>query len=107
MNKEEILQASRMEHQNKDLFELEMNVKAQRVGSIVALFVVFALMILDRVLLGETETYRYFLIVDSLIMGTHLYKAVKWKGKFEIFWTSLWVIITIFSAARVMRYYIG
>lgn len=107
MNKEEILQASRNENQNKDLYELEMNQKAQRVGGLIALTVTFALMVVERVWLDIAVNYGYFLIVESAAMGLFVYKAVKLKRKSDIFAAVLWSVPTIYAAVMVVMNYIG
>ena len=50
MNKEEILQASRNENQNKDIYELEVISKGQRIGGLIGISVAFVLMFVERVI---------------------------------------------------------
>lgn len=106
MNKEEILRASRNENQNKDLYELEINSKAQQIGGLVALFVTLVLMVIERVLLDNAINYGYFLIVESAAMGLFIYKAVKHKRKSDIFTALLWTLPTIYAMVMVVVNYI-
>ena len=84
MNKEEILQASRNENQNKDIYELEVISKGQRIGGLIGISVAFVLMFVERAILDTGMKYGYFLIILSACTGPWIYKAVKLKKKHEI-----------------------
>lgn len=84
MNKEEILQASRNENQNKDIYELEVIRKGQRIGGLIGLCVTFSLMLVERVILDTGTNYGYFLIILSAGTGLWIYKAARLKRKHEI-----------------------
>ena len=107
MNKEEILQASRNENRNKDIFELEVISKAQRVGGLIATSVTFALLLVERVILDNGTNYGYFLIIMSAGAGLWLYKAVKMKKKHEIFIAVLWTVMCIYAGVMVVLNLIG
>lgn len=102
MNKEEILQASRKENQNKDIYELEVINKAQRVGGLIAISVAFALLLIERAILDSATNYGYLLIILSAGMGLWLYQAVKLKRKHAIFFAVLWTLLVIYSAIMVI-----
>lgn len=102
MNKEEILQASRKENKNKDIYELEVISKAQRVGGLIAVCVTFALMLVERAILDSDMNYGYFLIILSAGMGLWIYKAVKMRRKHEIFFAVLWSIFAIYATVMVV-----
>ena len=107
MNKEEILKKSREENKNKDIYELEVISKAQRIGGLIALFVTFALMLIERVILECGTNYGYFLIILSAGAGLWIYKAIKMKKKHEIFLAILWIVLAIYAAIMVILDLIG
>lgn len=102
MNREEILQASRNENQNKDIYELEVIRKGQRIGGLIGVCVTFALMVVERVILETGMNYGYFLIILSASAGLWIYKAAKLKKKHEIFFAMLWSIFAIYAAVMVV-----
>ena len=106
MNKEEILQASRNENQNKDVYELDVISRGQRIGGLVAISIAFALMIVERVILDRNTNYAYFLMILSAGAGLWIYKAVKLKRKHEIALAVLWTLFAIYSAVMVVLSYI-
>lgn len=106
MNKEEILKASRNENQNKDIYELEIIGKAQRIGGLIALSVAFVLMLAERAIL-ETTNYGYFCIVMSAGTGLWIYKAVKLKRKHEILLAALWSVMFVYAAVMAVLSFIG
>ena len=101
MNKEEILQASRNENQNKDIYELEVISKGQRIGGLIGITVTFVLMLVERVILDIGMNYGYFLIILSAGTGLWIYKAAKLKKKHEIFLAVLWGVFAIYAAVMV------
>lgn len=107
MNKEEILQASRNENQNKDIYELEVIRKGQRIGGLIGCCVTFALMFVENVILEKDMNYGYFLIILSASAGLWVYKALKMKKKHEIFLALLWTVAAAYAAVRVILDFIG
>lgn len=107
MNKEEILQASRNENQNKDIYELEVISKGQRIGGLAALSVAFVLMFIERVILENGMNYGYYCIVMSAGAGLWIYKAIKLKKLHEILLAVLWSFLAIYSAVMMVLQYIG
>lgn len=107
MKKEEILQASRNENRNKDIFELEVIGKGQRIGGLIGLIIAFALMIAERIILEDGTNYGYFLIILSAAAGLFIYKAVKLKKKHEILIAAIYIIMSIYAAVMVILGFIG
>lgn len=107
MDKEEILRASRKENQNKDIYELEVISRAQRIGGLIAVSVAFALILIERVVMDNGTNYGYFLIILSAGMGLWLYKAVKLKRKQEICLAVLWMLFVIYAVVMVVLDLIG
>lgn len=102
MDKEEILQKSRNENQNKDIYELEVISKGQRVGGLIAVSVTFVLMLIERVILDRGMNYGYFLIILAAGAGLWIYKAMKLKRKHEIALAVLWTLLAIYAAVMVV-----
>lgn len=107
MNKEEILQASRNENKNKDIYELEVIGKAQRIGGLAALCAAFVLMFIERVILENGTNYGYYCIIMTAGAGLWIYKAVKLKKLHEILLAVLWSLLMIYSAVMIVLQYIG
>lgn len=107
MNKEEILQASRSENKNKDIFELDVIRKGQRIGGLMGLIIAFALMCVERIILEDGTNYGYFLIILSAASGLFIYKAVKLKKKHEILIAALYVAMSVYAAVMVVSGFIG
>ncbi|OUN21447.1 hypothetical protein B5G37_11140 [Pseudoflavonifractor sp. An85] len=107
MDKEEILRASRRENQNKDIYELEIVNKGQRIGGIIGICVTFALMFAERIILKNGMNYGYFLIVLSACAGLWIYKALKMRKKHEIFLAVLWSVLVVYAAVMVILGFLG
>ena len=107
MDKEEILKKSKAENKNKDVYELEVINKAQRIGGIAALIVTAALMTMERFVLNQEMNVTYWLIITSFMTGMWVYKAVKMQKLHEIFISALWGVLTILLAVSVVQNYLG
>lgn len=107
MNKEDILQASRKENQNKDFYELEVISRAQRIGGLIAISIAFLLMLVERVVYDSGTNYAYFLMILSACAGLWIYKAIKLKRKHEIVFAVVWTLLSIYAAVEVVLGYIG
>ncbi len=107
MNKEEILWASRNENKNKDIYELEVIRKGQRIGGLISICATFTLMFVERVILENGMNYGYFLIILSAGAGLWIYKALKMKKKHEVFLALLWAVLAIYAAIMVVLNFIG
>lgn len=97
MKKEDILQASRNENQNKDFYELEITRKGQRIGGLIGLSIAFALMVIERVVLENDTNYGYFCIIMATALGLFTYKAIKLKRKQDIVTSILYAIMTAYA----------
>ena len=107
MKKEEILEKSRNENQNKDIYELEVVSKGQRVGGLIGLSVTFVLMLVERVILDIGTNYGYFLIILSAGAGLWIYKAAKLKKKRDFALAVLWSVFSAYAAVMVVLNFIG
>jgi hypothetical protein len=107
MNKDEILEKSRNENQNKDIYEMEIINKGQRIGGLIGVSVTFALMLIERVILDIGTNYGYFLIILSAGAGLWIYKAVKMKKKHEILLAVIWSLFAVYTLVMVILGFIG
>lgn len=107
MKKEEILQASRNENQNKDIYELEIIRKGQRIGGLIGLSITLALMVTERVVLDNDTNYGYFCIIMSAALGLFTYKAIKLKRKQDIIMSVLYFVMTAYAVVMQILNYLG
>lgn len=107
MNREEILAKSRNENQNRDIYELEVMRKGQRIAGLIGVSVTFALLLIERVILDVGMNYGYFLIILSAGTGLWLYKAVKLKRKHEALLAALWAVLTVYTGVMVVLGFMG
>lgn len=107
MNREEILAKSRNENQNKDIYELEVMRKGQRIAGLIGVSVTFALLLIEDVVLDIGRNYGYFLIIMSATTGLWIYKAVKLKRKHEALLAALWAVLTIYAGVMVVLGFMG
>lgn len=99
MNKEDILKTSRAENQNKDIYELEIVKRGQRIGGLTAIVVAFLLLLVEQAYYERTN-YGYFLMITTCAAGMMIYKAFKLRRKHEIAVAMLWIAVTIYAAVR-------
>lgn len=76
MNKEEILERSRKENKNKDVYINEINTKGGNIAAIVGL-ILTTIIFIGEILLGFGMNYGLYGIVFSVTGTSNLYKALK------------------------------
>lgn len=106
MKKEDVLQASRNENQNKDLYELEVTRKGQRIGGLIGLCIAFAMMCVERGLFENTN-YGYFCIILSAALGVTAYKAIKFKRTRDIVLSVLFGVMAVYSVVMKVLEFLG
>lgn len=100
MDKEEILKRSREENQNKDIFELEVLAKAQRISGLIAVSLAFAITLIERVILDNELNYGYPLIIFAAGAGLWYYRAAKLKSKRDLALAVVWTAVVVFAAVE-------
>lgn len=96
MTKDEILAKSRREHQNKDIFELEVMRKAQRIGGLIALSIAFLLILCEQ--LGELGmNYGYFLMILSAGSALCIYKGIRLRRGKDIVMAILFGTMMVYA----------
>ena len=102
MKKEEILNASRKEHQNKDLAEMEVlylaGSHASRVGALVC-----CLLSLLSSMLAHTMIYSPWVIYFSILATQWLVRFIKMKRKSDLVLTILFLILSVLAFAGFIR----
>lgn len=94
MRKEDILKAARNENHNKDLYEIDIIRKSQRIGGLIGLIIAFALMSIE-VIFDKGTNYGYFVIILSASSTLWIAKSIYLKKKHEIALAILWTVLTI------------
>ncbi len=80
MNKEEILEKSRIENKNLDLFEREVSQKAGNLAAIVAAILATVFYVI-QVFVGLGQNYGLYAVVFSIPATGYLVKAFRMKNK--------------------------
>ena len=93
MKKDEILNASRKEHQNKDLAEMEVLYLAGSHASRVGAFVCCLLSLLSS-MLAHTKIYSPWVICFSIFATQWLVRFIKMKRKSDLLLTIMFFIRT-------------
>ena len=96
MKKDEILNASRKEHRNKDLAEMEVVYQAGSHASRVGALVCCLLSLLSSVL-AHTMIYSPWVIYFSIIATQWLVRFIKMKRKSDLVLTVLFFVLSILS----------
>lgn len=102
MKKEEILNASRKEHQNKDLAEIEVlymaGSHASRVGALVCCLLSWLSSMLAR-----TMIYSPWVIYFSMLSTQWLVRFIKTKRKSDLALAVLFLILSVLALVGFMR----
>ena len=102
MKKDDILKASRKEHKNKDLTEIEVmyhaGSHAGRVGALVC-----CLLSLLSSMLAHTMIYSPWVIYFSILSTRWLVRFIKMKRKSDLVLTVLFLILSVLAFAGFIR----
>ena len=98
MKKEEILNASRKEHQNKDLAEMEMIYRAGSHASRVGALVCCLLSLLSS-MLAHTPWVIYF----SILATQWLVRFIKMKRRSDLLLTIMFFILSVLAFVGFVR----
>jgi len=103
MNKEEILERSRMENKNQDFFEKEVVKEGGNIGAIVA--IVFAtIFFVIQIVVGEGINYGLFAVIFSISATGYVIKAFRLRRKHEIIIALIYIItVLFFSTAYIYQ----
>lgn len=102
MKKEDILSASRKEHQNRDLAEMEVSGQAgshaSRVGALVCCLLSWAASRLAHIML-----YSPWVIYFSMLSTQWLVRFIKMKRKSDLVLTVLFAVLSVLAFAGFLR----
>lgn len=100
--KEEILNASRKEHQNKDLAEMEMIYRAGSHASRVGALVCCLLSLLSS-MIAHTMIYSPWVIYFSIITTQWLVRFIKMKRRSDLLLTIMFFILSVLAFVGFVR----
>lgn len=95
MNKEEILEKSRIENKNLDLFEREVSQKAGNLAAIIAAILATVFYVI-QFFVGLGQNYGLYAVVFSIPATGYLVKAIRMKNKKDIVAAAVFIIVTLF-----------
>lgn len=103
MDKQEILERSRKENKNKDIYEQEILKQGNSAANFV-MIVLATVFFVVQIFAGGGSNYGIYAIVFSGSMATFWVKWFKLRRKYELIMAFLYTIVVIaFSAAHVCR----
>ncbi len=103
MKKEEILEKSRMENKNQDVYEKEVVKEGGNVGAATAAALATIFFVI-QILLGEGMNYGLYAVVFSVPTSRFIVKAVRLKRKHEIAVAIFYALLTLaVSAAHIYQ----
>lgn len=107
MNKEEILEKSRSENKDQDLYEKEVMKDASQAGVLTA-GVLATIFFIIQIFAGGGMNYGLYSIVFAINSATFIYKAIKLKRKHEIFVAIAYTLLTlVFASAHIYNLVTG
>lgn len=102
MKKEEILQASKEENKNKDLFELEVFHNAQRAGGLAAIFLAAFLSLIE---FNYVKNPGYTAILYIALFVSYLYQFIRLRKKQNLIFAIGWALLFCFTMFKYYQYY--
>lgn len=106
MEKNEILEASRKENKNQDLYELEINNKSDQIGAFTGLIVTVILYCVT-IDYYKPVAFGFYLIYTSSNAAIYLYRFIKLKKKSHFAMFILFVITSILSLIQFSKLWQG
>lgn len=98
MNKDEILEKSRNENKNQDIYEKDVLIKAGNIGGISGA-VIGVIMYCVQIFLGGGPNYALGAMIFGTYAAVFMVKAVKLKRKREIVVAVMYSLATLMLAA--------
>lgn len=101
MNKEEILERSRKENKNQDIYEKEVIIQGNRYACI-AVGVLATIFFVIQIFTGGDMNYRLYAVVFSMPMAGFWIKYIRMHKKHELLVAICYtVMVLIFSAVHI------
>ena len=104
MKKEEILEMSRKENKNKDIYETQIEAKGCTYASVMML-ILATFYYCYEIFTGKGQNYSFYSIIALYCCILFGYKAIKLEKRrgLHIFTSILWGLITILSIVQYFR----
>lgn len=106
MNKEEILEKSRMEHKNRDIAELEVINQASSIAVRAGILVCCAISVAEVLVTGEIN-YACWTMYFSMLAAIFFVKGIKLRRRYEILLTGLFLICFLVMLVCYIRHLMG
>lgn len=101
MNKKEILERSRKENKNQDIFEKEVLQQGGNVGAMTAAILATVFFVI-QIFVGKGMNYGLYAVVFSIPSAGFVVKAIRLKRRHEVIVAAIYIIATLmFSAAHI------
>ena len=97
MDREQILEQSRKENKEQDLYEQEVLLKGSSYGAITGA-IIATLFFIVQILAGGGRNHGLYAVIFSIAATSFIYKAIKLKRKHEIFVASIYTLMTILAS---------
>lgn len=103
MNKDEVLERSRKENKNQDMFEKEVMKEGGHLGAIVAAILATIFFVI-QIVVGEGMNYGLYAVVFSILATGFVVKAIKLKRPHEILVAVIYIVtVLLFSIAHICQ----
>ena len=103
MNRDQILEKSRKENKNQDVYEKEVQKEGGNIGAIVAA-ILATIFFAVQIFLGEGMNYGLYAVVFSIPGTGFIIKSIRLRKKHEIAVAICYVIIVLmFSCAHIQQ----
>lgn len=103
MNKDEILEMSRKENNNQDVYEKEVIKEGGNAGSIAAAILATVFFIM-QIFLDGGMNYGLYAVVFSIPAASFTVKALRLKKKHEVVMAVIYILMTLLaSTAHIMN----
>ena len=101
MNKEEILEKSRAENKNKDIYELEV-VKQSGTSTVIVMMVLATIFFAAQIFVGGGTNWGLWAIVFSAYMTTFWVKYIRLRRKHELVMAIAYtVLVSVMSGGHI------
>lgn len=94
MKKEDILEKSRKENKNKDIFVDEVLKEGRSIGAMVAVIMATIFFVI-QIFVGGGINYGLYAVVFSMFAANYVVKAIRMKSKYEIIFAIFYIIIVL------------
>lgn len=97
MNKEEILEKSRQENKNKDIYEHEV-LKQANTYAVIVMMILAAIFFAVQIFVGEGTNWGIWALVFSVSMTTFWVKYIKLRRKHELVTAIVYTLLVMVAS---------